>query len=164
MREGTLIAVCLSERTGVPKRPLAEGVLRAGHGLEGDAHAGPWHRQLSLLDADDIAEMERLGIELSPGDFGENVVVEGVDLGALGVGSRLRIGGAELRITQIGKECHDRCAIYQAAGDCIMPRKGLFAEVVRGARIAPGCPVRVVELRPRGLVASDRTSGEETAG
>jgi MOSC domain-containing protein YiiM len=149
MSPGTLVAVCRSDRTGVPKRPLAAGVLRRGHGLEGDAHAGPWHRQVSLLDADDIAEMTRLGLDLEPGDFGENLVVAGVDLAGLGVGSVVAVGGAVLRVTQIGKECHDRCAIYEAAGDCIMPRKGLFAEVIRGGRVEPGCEVRVVETRQR---------------
>jgi molybdopterin adenylyltransferase len=163
VRDGTLVAVCSSARTGVPKRPLAAGELRAGHGLEGDAHAGPWHRQLSLLDVDDIAEMERRGLELAPGDFGENLVVEGVDLAALGVGSRLGVGDAELRITQIGKECHDHCAIYEAAGDCIMPRRGLFAEVVRGGRVVPGCQVRVVELCSREPIALGRPVGEEAA-
>lgn len=156
MSPGTLVAVCRSDRTGVPKRPLHEGVLRRGHGLEGDAHAGSWHRQVSLLHADDIAEMERLGLDLEPGDFGENLVIAGVDLGGLGVGSIVAVGGAELRVTQIGKACHDRCAIYEAAGDCIMPRKGLFAEVVRSGRVAPGCEVRVVEVRPRAATADDR--------
>lgn len=156
MADGRLIAVCRSERTGVPKRPLAEALLRGGHGLVGDAHAGPWHRQVSLLDAADIAEMERFGLELEPGDFGENLVVGGVDLGALGIGSVISVGEAVLRVTQIGKECHDRCAIYEAAGDCIMPRKGLFAEVVRGARIAPGCEVCVVEARARISVPGGR--------
>jgi len=124
-------------------------MLRVAHGLEGDAHAGEWHRQLSLLDIADIRTMEARGLTLAPGTFGENLVVEGVDLSVLGIGSRLAVGDSELRITQIGKECHDRCAIYAAAGDCIMPRRGLFAEVLRGGPIAPGSAVRVLEVQLR---------------
>lgn len=149
MDQGVVLAVCRSKRKGIAKRRLSGAWLRAGHGLEGDAHAGPWHRQVSLLDAADIRQMQRRGLALAPGAFGENLVVEGVDLGVLGIGSRLAVGEAVVRITQIGKECHDRCAIYAAAGDCIMPRRGLFAEVVRGGRVAPGGVVRVLETCPR---------------
>lgn len=149
MDHPTVLAVCSSTRKGVAKRRLQGGELRAGHGLVGDAHAGPWHRQLSLLNIADIRTMEARGLTLAPGAFGENLVLDGVDLAVLGIGSRLAIGTAEVRITQIGKECHDRCAIYAAAGDCIMPRRGLFAEVVRGGPVAPGSAVRVLEVRPR---------------
>jgi MOSC domain-containing protein YiiM len=154
---GRLLAVCRSTRRGVTKEPVEMGLLRAGHGLEGDAHAGDWHRQLSLLDAGDIRDMEAKGIELAPGAFGENLIVTGLDTTSLGVGSRLAVGDAELRITQIGKECHERCAIYVTTGDCIMPRRGLFAEVLRGGRVAAGTPVEVLEtvLRTAASARSD---------
>ncbi len=136
---GTVVAVCQSEVTGQPKTTVDSGVLRAGHGLEGDAHAGTWHRQVSLLSEADIDYMRDKGLELEPGAFGENLVIRGLDLEALEVGARLRLGeDAVVQITQRGKECHTRCAIYYRAGDCIMPRKGLFAQVNQGGAVAPG--------------------------
>jgi len=124
----------------------------AGHGLEGDAHAGEWHRQVSLLDLDDIDDMRDRGLELEPGDFGENLVVDGLDLRALGIGTRLEVADAELEITQIGKACHSRCAIYYQAGDCIMPRDGVFASVKRSGELVPGAAVRVVHQVPRSAI------------
>lgn len=114
--------------------------LLANHGVEGDVHAGPGHRQVSLLAADDIDDMRRMGLhDLKFGDFGENVVVSGLDLSPLGLGSRLRLGASvELSVTQLGKTCHARCSIYDRTGDCIMPRLGLFARVVEGGDLAPG--------------------------
>ena len=139
---GTVVAVCRSEVTGQPKSPVDGGILRAGHGLEGDAHAGTWHRQISLLAEADIELMRSKGLTLEPGAFGENLVVRGMDLQELQVGARLMLGGrAELQITQRGKQCHTRCAIYHQAGDCIMPRLGLFARVRRGGTVAPGDPL-----------------------
>ena len=134
-REFSILSINISDRTGVQKKPVARAVLREGHGIEGDAHAGGWHRQVSLLADEDIQTMRGRGIELGYGDFAENVTTRGVDLGALPVGARLSLGTALLEITQIGKECHHGCAIFHAVGDCVMPRKGVFARVLRGGKI-----------------------------
>ena len=137
--EGTIVAVCRSEQQGTVKQAVPEAELRRGHGLVGDAHAGTWHRQLSLLADERIDEMRAKGLELVPGAFGENVVTRGIDLGALAVGRRVRAGEhAVLQVTQRGKECHDRCAIYHRTGDCIMPREGLFVRVLRGGMLRAG--------------------------
>ena len=130
-----VLSINLSREKGVQKEPVESATLRPEHGLEGDAHAGDWHRQVSLLADEDIETMRGKGITLEFGDFAENITTRGVDLCALPVGSRLYIGDAELEVTQIGKECHHGCAIYQAVGDCVMPRKGIFARVLRGGRI-----------------------------
>ena len=134
-REFTILSINISDRTGVQKKPVARAVLREGHGIEGDAHAGDWHRQVSLLADEDIQTMRGRGIDLGFGDFAENVTTRGIDLGALPVGTVLSLGGALLQITQIGKECHHGCAIFRAVGDCVMPRKGVFARVLRGGEI-----------------------------
>ena len=133
--EFAILSVNISERTGVQKTPVARAVLREGHGIQGDAHAGDWHRQVSLLADEDIQTMRGRGIELGFGDFAENITTQGVDLGSLPIGAQLELGPALLEITQIGKECHHGCAIYQAVGDCVMPRKGVFARVLRGGEI-----------------------------
>ena len=135
---GTVRAVCLSPARGTVKRPAEKALLVKGHGLEGDAHAGKWHRQVSLLSYDSVQEFNRKGGGVTDGDFGENILVEGIDLKALPVGSLLRIGTAVLRTTQIGKECHSDCEIRQRTGDCIMPREGIFAEVLEGGEIRAG--------------------------
>jgi molybdenum cofactor synthesis domain-containing protein len=127
-------------------------VLVADHGLDGDAHAGPWHRQVSLLSLSDIDDMRDRGLELEPGDFGENLVVDGSELDRLGIGSRLSVADAELEITQIGKACHSRCAIYFQTGDCIMPRNGVFARVVRGGEVRPGGSIRVLRQVHRAVI------------
>jgi MOSC domain-containing protein YiiM len=111
-------------------------VLRENHGIEGDAHAGEWHRQVSLLAEEDIDTMRGRGIELGYGDFAENITTRGIDLGALPIGARLSLGPAVLEVTQIGKECHQGCAIFQAVGDCVMPRRGVFTRVVTGGEIS----------------------------
>jgi molybdopterin adenylyltransferase len=137
--EGTIVAVCRSEQQGTVKQAVPEVELRKGHGIEDDAHAGSWHRQVSLLDEARIDEMRAQGLELAPGAFGENVITRGIDLARLEVGRRLRAGPeAVLQVTQRGKECHTRCAIYHQTGDCIMPREGLFARVLRSGRLRPG--------------------------
>lgn len=144
-------AICAGARKGERKSPQPKARLVAGYGIEGDAHAGPWHRQVSIPAIEDIEVVRQSGLpNLACGDFGENLVVSGVDLGALGLGSRLWLGGeAELGITQLGKECHTHCAIYQATGDCIMPRLGLFARVLRGGTVASSGPAEVLETVPR---------------
>ena len=136
--EGTVRAVCISPEKGTAKRPVKSAVLIPDYGLENDAHAGKWHRQVSLLSYDRVLEFKRRGGEVSDGDFGENLLVEGIDLKALPVGTVLRVGPATLRMTQIGKDCHTACAIRQRTGDCIMPREGVFAEVLTGGEVRPG--------------------------
>ena len=142
---GQVIAVCLSTSKGERKTPVASVELREEHGIVGDAHAGPWHRQVSLLAKESIDKMRALGLDVTTGDFAENLTTEGVDLLALPIGTRLSVGEAELEVTQIGKECHTRCAIYYQAGDCVMPKEGIFARVLRGGTVRPGDVV--VQLR-----------------
>ena len=134
-REFSILSINISDRTGVQKTPVARAMLREGHGIEGDAHAGDWHRQVSLLADEDIQSMRGRGIELAYGDFAENLTTLGIDLGALPIGALLNLGAALLQVTQIGKECHYGCAIFKAVGDCVMPRKGVFARVLRGGEI-----------------------------
>ena len=135
---GQIIAVCLSTSKGERKTPVAAVELREEHGIVGDAHAGSWHRQVSLLAKESIDKMRALGLDVTAGDFAENLTTEGVDLLALPIGTRLSVGEAELEVTQIGKECHTRCAIYHQAGDCVMPKEGIFARVLRGGTVRPG--------------------------
>ncbi|HUV07886.1 MAG TPA: MOSC domain-containing protein [Spirochaetia bacterium] len=130
-----ILSLNVSERTGEQKHPVPKVALKEGHGILGDAHAGPWHRQISLLANEEINTMRGKGIEIGFGDFAENITTEGVDLASLSVGTRFYLGETELEMTQIGKECHLGCAIYQAVGDCVMPRKGVFARVLRGGEI-----------------------------
>ncbi len=150
MNHGTILHICVSPRKGTAKSAVQHAVLREGHGLEGDAHAGAWHRQVSLLDDADIETMRARGLDLEPGAFGENLVISGLNLAELGPGSRLRIGPAVIEITQIGKECHDRCEIYHRVGDCIMPRVGVFTRVVKQGNITPGSPITVISRTSRG--------------
>ncbi|MDR2632540.1 MAG: MOSC domain-containing protein [Treponema sp.] len=142
---GTVRAVCISEVRGVKKQEVP-GRLRvlAGYGIEGDAHGGTWHRQISLLAYEKIAEFNRLGGNVENGDFGENIVVSGIDLRALPVGTRLRLSDALLEVTQIGKECHEHCQIYKRAGDCIMPREGIFTRVIEAGTIGKGDSLDVI--------------------
>ena len=135
---GSIEAVCISREKGVVKIPLKENVLRAGWGVEGDAHAGEWHRQVSVLAGESIDRMREKMPELDHGMFAENIVTRGVDLSGITPGDCLRIGdGVVLEITQIGKECHNAgCAIQKATGECIMPKEGLFCRVVEGGRVS----------------------------
>ena len=138
-------AVCISERKGQQKHPVDVVHLRPEHGIDGDAHAGNWHRQVSLLGQESVDRLqEKISIRLFPGAFAENILCEGLDLYKLPVGTRLRIGTALCEVTQIGKECHADCAIRQQAGDCVMPREGIFAVVLEAGEAAPGDEVRVV--------------------
>ena len=139
---GQIIAVCLSTSKGERKTPVAAVELREEHGIVGDAHAGPWHRQVSLLARESIDKMRVLGLDVTTGDFAENLTTEGVDLLALPIGTRLSVGETELEVTQIGKECHTRCAIYHQAGDCVMPKEGIFARVLRGGIVRPGDEIK----------------------
>ncbi len=133
MMKGKILAVCLSDTKGVKKTDRGAGRLVEEHGFQGDAHAGDWHRQVSLLSLSSIEKMQAQGLDVEPGSFAENLTLDGFDVYELPVGSLLRVGeDALLEVTQIGKECHDRCAIYHQAGDCVMPREGIFARVKRG--------------------------------
>jgi len=136
--QGTVRAVCISPAKGTVKRPVDKGVFIPGHGIEHDAHAGKWHRQVSLLSYDSVQAFNRKGAGVTDGDFGENLLVEGIDLKELPVGTVLRAGTVTLRTTQIGKECHSDCEIRRRTGDCIMPREGVFAEVLEGGEIRAG--------------------------
>jgi MOSC domain-containing protein YiiM len=141
-RSGQIVAVSVGGGKGEKKTPVPSATLIADHGVRGDAHAGPGQRQVSLLAAESIGKMRGKGLQVGPGDFAENITVEGFDLLNVRIGDRIRAGEAVLEISQIGKECHDRCAIYIQAGDCVMPREGVFARVVRGGKVAPGDLVR----------------------
>jgi len=142
--EGNIVAVCISEAKGERKRPVPLITLQKEHGVCGDAHAGDWHRQVSLLAQESIDKMRALGLSVSAGDFAENITTSGIDLVTLPVGSRLTIGAALLEVTQIGKECHTRCAIYHQAGDCVMPKEGIFTRVLHGGEIEPGNRITLV--------------------
>lgn len=143
---GKILAICISEKKGVQKRPIEEAVLIEDWGIEKDAHGGKWHRQVSLLSFEKIEEFRAKGAEVDFGDFGENLVVEGFDLRQVPVGTRFRIGDVILELTQIGKECHSHCAIYHAVGDCIMPREGVFTEVIKGGKIKTGDTIEMLPL------------------
>ena len=142
-RHGVVVSLNISTRKGVNKEPVPEVRLRIDHGIEGDAHAGKWHRQVSLLAEESIDFMRAKGLDLDPGAFAENITTRGLDLCRLPVGSRLLIGGTELEVTQIGKKCHQGCAIFQQVGDCIMPREGIFATVIREGMVRCGDRIEV---------------------
>ena len=127
---------------------MQKAVFRAGWGIEGDAHAGDWHRQVSLLSYDKIEDFRRRGAEVGDGAFGENLVVQGIDFRALPIGTLLSAGTVLLRITQIGKECHHGCEIFQKMGDCIMPREGVFATVEAGGTLCVGDEMRLLPAAP----------------
>lgn len=143
---GKLIAICTSEKKGTQKKPVESAVLREDHGIVGDAHAGNWHRQVSLLGLEKIEAFRAKGADVDFGAFGENLIIEGFDFRSLPVGTRFAIGDALLEMTQIGKECHSHCAIFHMVGDCIMPREGVFAKVIRGGQIKAGD--EVTEIKP----------------
>jgi molybdopterin adenylyltransferase len=172
---GRVEAICTSQRKGVPKTAVATAQLRSDHGIEGDAHAGPGHRQVSLLAHEHIESFKMSGhIDLRSGGFAENLVVSGLDLGSLGLGSRVRVGAdAILTITQLGIRCRQRCAIYDKTGDCTMPRMGLFARVLAGGALAVGDAVAIERVVERSrfqavvLTLSDRCAAgtaQDTAG
>lgn len=139
-----VIAVCTSKNKGERKVQVERVLFKEGHGLADDAHAGPWHRQVSLLAMESIDKMTALGLEVGPGDFAENITTRGIALPSLPIGSRLTVGSALLEITQIGKECHQRCAIYYQAGDCVMPKEGVFARVIREGEARAGDPIHLL--------------------
>ena len=142
---GRIHAICISEKKGTQKHVVSSAKLVESWGIEGDAHAGTWHRQVSLLGLGQIEEFRRRGAKVEFGAFGENLVVEGYHFRELPVGTRFQAGEAILEMTQIGKECHSHCAIYHAMGDCIMPREGVFARVLRGGVIRTGDELVLLE-------------------
>ena len=142
-----VLAVCISEVRGVQKHPVESAELRVDHGIVGDAHAGSWHRQVSLLGQGSVDTLQAKldSIRLKPGDFAENILVEDMKVYELPVGTRLRVGTALCEVTQIGKECHQDCAIRKAAGDCVMPREGIFVKVLEDGVVRPGDEVEIAE-------------------
>lgn len=141
-----IVAVSVSDSKGVRKENVPSAFLRPEHGIENDAHAGKWHRQVSLLAMESIDKMIRKGLAVGPGDFAENLTTEGLELTSLPVGQRLRLGSESLvEVTQIGKVCHNHCAIYYQAGDCVMPREGIFVRVLEGGIIKPGDAITLVD-------------------
>ena len=142
-----VIAVCLSENTGTRKEVVDEVTLREEFGVVGDAHAsGSWHRQVSLLAIESIDKMRKMGYEVNPGDFAENLTTEGIELFTLPVGTKLSIGDeVTLEVTQIGKDCHTGCAIFQRLGKCVMPKEGIFARVIHGGAVRASNEIAIGE-------------------
>lgn len=140
-----VLAICVSDVRGIQKHPVEEAELVAGHGIAGDAHAGNWHRQVSLLSAESVDKLQqKISFALLPGAFAENILVGGLRVHELPVGTRLEIGTALCEVTQIGKECHQDCAIRKAAGDCVMPREGIFVKVLRSGHVKTGDEITVL--------------------
>jgi MOSC domain-containing protein YiiM len=143
-QRGRVLAVNISEIKGMKKTNIKSCALLKDFGLKNDAHAGPWHRQVSLLANESIEKMKAKGLKVGYGDFAENITTEGVDLVHLPIGTDIQIGKSViLRVTQIGKECHTRCAIYYQAGDCVMPKEGIFAEVVNEGEVKAGDEISI---------------------
>jgi len=143
--KGRIKAISISEKRGTQKPNVPEAELKTDFGIVGDAHAANWHRQVSLLAIESIDKMVAMGAKVSPGNFAENITTEGIELLKLSVGSKLKVGkDAELEITQIGKECHSRCAIFEQVGNCVMPREGIFAKVISSGRVKVGDVIEVV--------------------
>jgi MOSC domain-containing protein YiiM len=144
--KGRIKAISVSKKRGTQKTNIPEAKLKINFGIDGDAHAAEWHRQISLLAVESIDRMIAAGAKILPGNFAENITTEGIDLPGLPVGSKLKVGGdAELEITQIGKKCHSRCAIFEQVGDCIMPREGIFAKVNQGGLIKIGDTIEILD-------------------
>ncbi|OEH85219.1 molybdenum cofactor biosynthesis protein [Desulfuribacillus stibiiarsenatis] len=164
MEKGRIRAISISDRKGMRKTNVDQVEIRPDHGIVTDAHAGDWHRQLSLLAQESIEKMVAMGLTVKAGDFAENITTEGLDLLALPVGTRVRMGETIVEITQIGKECHTRCAIYYQAGDCVMPKEGIFAIVLKGGVLKVGDEVEELPTdyyRVGVLTASDKGSKGE---
>jgi len=145
---GKVVAINTSEKKGMRKKPIKEAVIKINYGIEGDAHASSeWHRQVSLLALESIKKMQALGLNVKPGDFAENITTEGINLPELPIGTRMTIGEVEAEVSQIGKECHTRCAIYYQAGDCVMPKEGIFVKVIKGGKIKEGDIIKIQDSK-----------------
>jgi MOSC domain-containing protein YiiM len=155
---GVVTGVNISARRGIQKRAVAEATLVTGLGIQGDAHAGDWHRQVSLLAEESVDKMRRLGLDVGPGAFAENLTTRGLAVPTLRIGDLVVLGEVRLEVTQIGKECHSHCAIYQQAGDCVMPREGVFARVLAGGQVRAGMAVQILR-RDRALADEARDRG-----
>jgi len=142
---GKVVAVCTSENKGERKKPVAIAEVKENHGIVGDGHSGEWHRQISLLAIESIRKMQEKGLDVGAGDFAENITTEGIDLPSLPLGTRLAIGDTVTEVTQIGKVCHTRCAIYYQAGDCVMPREGIFVKVIQGGNIKKDDEIKIIK-------------------
>ena len=146
MTHAQIVAVSISPKKGEKKTNVPEARLIPDHGLEQDAHAGDWHRQVSLLDMQSIAKIREKGLDVDPGNFAENITTRGIRLWELPTGTRMRLGSEVLvEVTQIGKECHNRCAIFHQVGDCVMPREGIFAKVLTPGTVRPGDDIILIE-------------------
>jgi len=159
---GKIIAVCISEAKGTQKQNIETCLLKCDWGLENDAHGGNWHRQVSLLSYDKVKKFNQCGASVSHGDFGENLLVEGMDLAKLPLGTLLKCGAALLEITQIGKECHSKCQIYHKMGDCIMPREGIFAKVIQEGQVSIGDKVEITLSAAVVTLSDKRAMGQRT--
>lgn len=161
-----LTAICVSDRRGIQKHYVESATLIEDFGIKGDAHAGNWHRQVSLLNKKDIDDFINRGAEVTPGAFGENLIVDGINLATLKMQDRLQIGEAILELTQRGKECHTHCQIFHKMGECIMPRLGVFSKVIKGGKIKIGDEVKIMENKNKKFTAavvtlSDRSFNRE---
>jgi MOSC domain-containing protein YiiM len=146
-----IVSINISEKRGTFKFPVASASLKRDHGIEGDSHADNWHRQISLLAQESIDKMTAMGVpELTPGKFAENITTEGIELFTLPVGTRLTLGGCEVEVTQIGKECHHHCEIFHKVGKCVMPLEGIFVKVLTEGAITPGDSISVMDARTDG--------------
>jgi len=142
---GKVVSINISDKRGVRKKPIKEAVIKKDFGIKDDAHASSnWHRQVSLLALESIKKMQAMGLKVNPGDFAENITTEGIDLLNFPIGTRMTIGNnIEVEVSQIGKKCHTRCEIYSQAGDCIMPKEGIFVKVLKGGKIKEGDEITV---------------------
>jgi MOSC domain-containing protein YiiM len=142
--KGRVVSINTSDKKGMRKKPVRTAEIVTEYGIKGDAHASStWHRQISLLALESIKKMQDRGLKVNPGDFAENITTEGIDLIALPIGTQMKIGDVEAEVSQIGKECHTRCAIYYLAGDCVMPKEGIFVKVLKGGKIEVGDEISV---------------------
>lgn len=147
--DGKIVSINISNKKGIRKKPVDEAIIDENIGIRGDAHASDkWHRQVSLLAIESIEKMQKAGLDVKPGDFAENITTEGIDLLSLPLGTRLRIGEEVIgEVSQIGKECHTRCAIYHQAGDCVMPKEGIFIRILKGGKIRNGDKISIMKRK-----------------
>ena len=147
-KTGKVTAISISKRKGEKKSNVQSATLKYDFGIEGDAHSGNWHRQISLLAVESVNKMRDKGLDVNPGDFAENITTEGLDLLKFSIGTKLKLGSDTIiEITQIGKECHSRCNIYYQAGDCVMPKEGVFAKVLKGGVVKSSDSIKVLNLK-----------------